>query len=388
MSRRIIKQILWWILSGCILALFGQLLFGWLQPPAVEAQTGSALPPGIQLEQDEYKPDFPAGITFRFQASLDPTQTKLDLRWLELAFRREGEVATGVRRVNLNADQRTLKAEIKVDTRRDYAPPGTRFSYYWRLLDRQGKYYETSHKDFVYNDTRFNFKERKADLLTVRWYQGDDSFGQAAFEKAQQTINRLSQLYQVKPDRPMVMTLYPDSRTLFTALPPNTQEWVGGQAAPELGTVVLAVAPGDMNELNRTVPHEISHLVIYQATRNPYNVPPKWLDEGLAVLNQEQIDGFMTQAFEQARDKHTLYALPVLNGAFPTESQQSYLAYGQSVRLVQYIIQKYGNAGIEKMLAAFKQGFSYTEIVQAGLGISLEQLDRDWKQSLGYPVSS
>lgn len=392
MSYKVVKKVFLGSLFLCLLSLaVGQFWITLASPPPALGQTQAAqpingFPLGLTLTQNEYKPDFPSNITFRFAATVNReiNPNFPELRWLELAFRREGEVATSVRRFNLPANQTTLKNEYKLDTRREYIPPGARISYYWRLGDRAGNFYETPRQVFTYQDTRFEFKELKNDLLTVRWYQGDANFGQAAFDKARQTIDRLGRLYNIKPDRPMVVTLYPDSRTLFTVLPPNTQEWVGGQAAPELGTVVMAVAPGDLTEVNRTIPHEISHLVIYQATRNPYNTPPKWLDEGLAVLNQEQVDGFMTQAFEQAKEKKNLYPLRVLSGIFPADTQQSYLAYGQSVEVVRYILQKYGEAGIARMLAAFKDGLSYDEIVQAGLGIGLDQLDKEWKQAIGY----
>ncbi len=348
------------------------------------AQTTLPLPATVKVESIQALSNFPDGIKFSFKAQADPNTPVI--KWLELAYRLDGEVETIIRHQNLDSGA-ALTADVTVDTHKDYLPPGSRISYYWLLGTEQGDIYETSPQQLTYQDNRYPFKELKNGLFTVRWYQGDAGFGQAAMNRVMITVDKLSQLYKVKPDRQINLTIYPDSRTMFTALPPNTQEWVGGQAIPELGTIVLAIAPGDTTELGRSIPHEVSHQVIYQATRNPYNLTPKWLDEGLAVNNQDQLDGFLLEAFEHARDERTLFPLRVLNGSFPADSQLSFLAYGQSVQVVRYILKKYGDAGMEKILASFKQGVSYDEAIQSGLGISLDQLDREWKQSIGYPVS-
>jgi hypothetical protein len=194
----------------------------------------------------------------------------------------------------------------------------------------------------------------------------------------------LGQEYNIKPTNNINITIYPNTQAMFTALPPNTAEWVGGQAMPTLGTIVLAIPPNDTTEINRSIPHEVTHQVNYQATKNPYNYLPKWLDEGLAVYNQDQIDSFLTQAFQRGLDKQSLIPLRVLDGNFPADTQQSYMAYGESVNVIQYILKKYGNTGLAKIMNSFKDGVSYNEAVQIGLGISLDELDREWKESLGY----
>lgn len=368
-----------WMVAWVVTFLIGLFLVAF---PA-NAQTTLPLPATVKVGTNQALPSFPDSIKFSFKAQADPGTPAF--KWLELAYRLEGEVETTIRHQNLEPGQ-ALAADITIDTKKDYLPPGSRISYYWLLGTEQGDIYETPPQQFTYQDNRYPFKELKNGLFTVRWYQGDTSFGQAAMNRVMTTVDKLSQLYKVKPDTAINLTIYPDSRTMFTALPPNTQEWVGGQAIPELGTIVLAIAPGDTTEIGRSIPHEVSHQVIYQATRNPYNLTPKWLDEGLAVNNQDQIDGFLLEAFERGRDQHTLFPLRVLNGSFPADSQLSFLAYGQSVQVVRYILKKYGDAGMEKILASFKQGVSYDEAIQIGLGISLDQLDREWKQSIGYPV--
>ena len=54
-------------------------------------------------------------------------------------------------------------------------------------------------------------------------------------------------------------------------------------------------------DIRRAVPHEISHQVLHQATKNAFNSPPQWLDEGLATYWQETgRDRFYSYALELA----------------------------------------------------------------------------------------
>jgi hypothetical protein len=342
-------------------------------------------PVSVEVSQDTVSPHFPESIQFDFKVKFSGDAPRFNK--VELSYQLIGEVATKVRPINFSRDiGQEISASFQADTQKDYIPPGTRLNYFWTLYDETGKVYNTAAKEFTYLDTRFKFQELKSGIVTVRWYQGDANFGQTILNKASATIEKLNKLYSLTPKNPINITVYPDSRTLFTALPPNTAEWVGGQATPTLGTILLSLAPDNQAEIGRSVPHEISHQVVYQATRNPYNMLPTWLDEGLAVQSQDQVEGFLLEAFERAIDKHTLYPLRTLNSSFPTDTQQSYLAYAESVKVVQYILDKYGQAAMGKLLDAFREGVTYDEAFQRGLGINLDDLDQKWKQSIGYSV--
>ncbi len=357
-------------------------LLGWLAPARA---ADNPLPATVQIVQNEATPHFPDNI--RYDLRLKINDTNLRFSKIELRYRLLDDPETAVRPAKLESRPNgELAASLEENTNKDYIPPGTRLSYYWFLYDNKGGTYSLPTKEFTYNDTRFNFRELKSGVVTLRWYQGDANFGQAALNKATATIAKLGKLYNLIAKNAINITIYPDSRSMFTALPPNTAEWVGGQAIPTLGTIVLAIAPGDLNEIGRSIPHEVSHQVVYQATRNPYNSPPPWLDEGLAVSNQDGVEPTLEDTVARAITKRELFPLRVLNAAFPADSQQSYLAYGQSLKVVQFIITRYGPEALAKILASFKEGVTYDEAVQRGLGIGLDDLDREWKLSINYPV--
>jgi hypothetical protein len=173
---------------------------------------------------------------------------------------------------------------------------------------------------------------------------------------------------------------------LRVALPPNSAEWIGGGASPELGIIHAAIAPGQSSpsEIRRIIPHEMSHMIVYQASLNPYNHPPLWLDEGLAVHNQETPDVRFRPLVKNAVDTGTLIPLRALDSPFPLSADQALLSYAESESVVNYIITAYGSKTIGALVAAFNDELSYNQIVQRVLNKSIDDLDKEWKASLNY----
>jgi hypothetical protein len=365
----------------CQLSLLFLALLFFVMP---EAQAGNApLPANIVVFENTAVPNFPEKITFELKVTLLDNSP---YEKAELNFRQRGSVGSNIHVESIAGKTGSISLNHVFDTRAEYMPPGTGFRFFWTFYDTKGNAYDTPAQEFTYQDERFNFRELKKDFITVRWYQGADSFGQAVLDKSVLTAERLGKQFGVKLNDPVNITVYPDQRTMYTALSSVSPEWVGGQAIPAYGTIVVAIAPGDTKEIGRVIPHEVSHMVIYQATKNPYNYAPKWLDEGLAVLAQDAVDGFLTQAFQKAFDNRTLQSLRVLGSNFPADSQLSFQSYGESVSAVQFLIKTYGEEKVGQFLRSFNQGISYDEGSQAAFGLSLDQLDRKWKESLGYPL--
>jgi hypothetical protein len=137
-----------------------------------------------------------------------------------------------------------------------------------------------------------------------------------------------------------------------------------------------------MDEVGRIVPHEVSHQVLSQATENPFNGPPVWLDEGLAVQAQENgSENFPRLVLESAANG-TLEPIPVLNSQFPYDAEGALLGYAQSESIVDFIATTYGDDAIARLIAVFREGVSYDEAVERALGVTIDELDAQWRQSL------
>jgi hypothetical protein len=71
-----------------------------------------------------------------------------------------------------------------------------------------------------------------------------------------------------------------------------------------------------------------------------------------------------------------------MNGDFPYERDGALAAYAYSLSAVMYVVDTWGDEGMAKLLATFREGISYDDAIQQGLGISFNELDRQWRDDL------
>jgi hypothetical protein len=64
--------------------------------------------------------------------------------------------------------------------------------------------------------------------------------------------------------------------------------------------------------------------------------------------------------------------------AIPPDEDLALLAYAQSDSLVEYIQNEYGLPGLQALIFAYDQGVSCEQGVEMALGISIQELEKDW----------
>jgi len=348
--------------------------------PALPARTVAAAP-APRLVSRAAKVDFPSKITFTLTAESDGAE----ITEAHLFYR---PVASEVSNLSIAQVTRGRRIELAhaVDMTTRYLPPGLDIEYYWSLTDADGQRTDTPLQTFLYQDGRFSWRTATSGRVTVYYYSGNDEFGQDLLDTAQRTIAKLGQRFGVTGDKPLHIVVYGNNRDFSNSLPPNSAEWIGGQAHPDLGLIVTGIQPGNsaMAETRRILPHEVSHLLLYQATENPYGRPPHWLDEGLAVYNQETADTSLKPLLDRAVSTGTLLPARALNSNFPLDPTQARLSYAESVSLVSYLLNKYGDAKLGELLRSYKDELSYDEGLMRVYGFDTDGLDREWKASLNY----
>src|SRR5206468_3267671 len=262
-----------------------------------------------------------------------------------------------------------LKATLDLST--SYIPPGSEVTYYWTLAGDAGEVY-TPEKTFTMQDDRHAWKSLSdaQKRVSVHWYDGDQAFGETLRSAASNALDRVEHDIGAGLERPASVWVYASQDDLLDALPKNIPEWVGGKAFPEL-SLVLADISNDENandEIKRVIPHELSHLLLYQATHNPYNIPPAWMDEGLAVHNQEWQDPAEEDALREAVEAGKLVPLRALSGSFGADEKEAILSYAESRSAIDFILRdsRYGPEKFARTVAAFRQGVTYDDAMKAG----------------------
>jgi hypothetical protein len=327
--------------------------------------------------------NFPTEVVF----SLKAHATGSRITRAVVSYNYTGEPTTGDVSATVTPGA-SVTAQARLNTRTHYMPPGVDISYYWTIEDDAGRHFDTPPQVLRYEDKRYAWQvaEDKAHNLRVHWYKGGASFGQALRKTAVAGLDRLQAGFGLTLTLPVEVWVYPDDASFTSALPPNLPEWVGGKAFVQNGVVAALIDPtfDADHEIRRIVPHELSHLVVYQATLNPYNTPPAWLDEGLAIYNQEVQDSEMDAQLQAAAEQGKLLRLRTLQGSFPADPDAATLSYAESASAVRFMIDHYGAAKVGAVLAAFRDGVTYDEALQAGAGTDTDGVDSAWRAALPY----
>jgi hypothetical protein len=218
--------------------------------------------------------------------------------------------------------------------------------------------------------------------VTVHWYEGDEAFGETGLAVAVTGLRDANRDIGAELPGAVDIYIYASENDVREALRRVGRAWADGHADPEIGVVVTTVAPDVEARFNlgREVPHELTHLLVYQAAGGRYRNVPNWLNEGLAVNNEAQPDPDLLAALDAARDSNTLIPLSSLCEPFPLDRAQAALAYAESASVVSYIRKAYGPQGLTQLLKTYAEGADCEGGVQRALNISLADLENAWRR--------
>jgi hypothetical protein len=258
--------------------------------------------------------------------------------------------------------------------------PGSQVRYQWQIETGTGKTL-TPEQTITYNDTRFSWREARADRVTV-YYVGDPSTGQQLLDEANKVLDRLSREFLLTPDQPLRIFAYTRQQDYVSALagtPTDVAMTVGGDRIFVLAPAGTANMATSLQALRR----EVANAIFVQKTRNPYADPPRWLQEGFGpVVAGEEISPQNYRTLGQYAQANRLLPLKTLNGNFPNNDRDYTLAYFESVSVVRYIFDTYGPEKLKALLAAYKEGTTVDDGLKKGLGVTLDQLESRWKNAL------
>ncbi len=330
----------------------------------------------VRFEAMEVQGNFPREILFTVVV-----EGETEITHLELAYRVSGDPFTRSRYPDVTPARR-LEITYRLDTQVEFYPTGSEFHYYWIATDASGRTSESPEQVFIYEDNRFTWQKVATDRVSVDWYEGDEAFGREVLDTAVQALERLERDAGVRAERPIRIYLYANERDFRGALGPNSPEWIGGQAMPHLGLIVAYISPGETYEIGRMIPHELSHVVLYQTTHNPYGDNPTWFEEGLAVHNQEVADHNYPILVQEAARRGRLIPLRALSASFPSDPELAVLSYAESASIIEFILEEYGREGLSALVKVFAEGETAEEAVRRALGLSLEELEARWRATL------
>jgi len=288
------------------------------------------------------------------------------------------------------------------DMRNSSLPPGAEVLYWWMVEDADGNRFETSPEIMHFNDERYSWQSLNSTMpgggeLSLFWYAGDTIFAQELMGACEEALTKLTQDIGTYPEKPIEIYIYASTVDLKGAMI-FPQEWTGGVAFTAFSTVAIGISPSELDWGKRALVHELTHLVVHQATFSPYGQLPLWLDEGLAMYSEGELDPVMRSYLEEAIAKDELISVRSLCSPFSAYSEKASLSYAQSYSLVEYLLDNYGQDSMLDLLAILKQGTTYDEALTEVYDFDIDGLDARWRATLtsdtlvaiedGQPVTS
>lgn len=330
-------------------------------------------PAALQVNSRDVSYEFGQYIIFQAQLSLSSQPAEA-----YLVFRADGEEATRVIPIQVDAGGNvSLRYEISQGAVRPFAP--VRYSYRVKLPG--GQELNSQEFSFAYLDNRFSWQTLTGEDVSVHWYDGDASFGQAALDAAQAGLRDAKKLLPVSQMNPSDVYIYASSADQAPALEVGSQMEAGGHASPDLrvGLVTIPSGPEQKLEMGQKIPHELAHILTYDLLGAHYPLLPVWLREGIAAQVETSSDPDYQRALSEATTQSNLIPMSELCGAFPAEKGQLLLAYAESQAFTRYLIQQYGQTDFLALTQAYGNGLSCSEGMQQALGKPLAEVEAGWR---------
>jgi len=343
-------------------------------PTTAQAESGLTVSPTFVLV------NFPNSIIINISAESDVNIT--DIRVHYTVERQAFAKVIAEARVYFTA-AKEVSTQWVWDMRRTGAlPTGTSVTYWLTVTDNSDAQIETLPSVIHFDDNRYTWKTLQEGQVTLFWYSGDDSFGSELMAAAQTALTKLADNTGAELENAVKLYIYANAADLQGAMI-NPQDWTGGVAYSQYSTIAIGINPvTDLEWGKRTISHELTHLVTYQVTANPYNELPTWLTEGLAVFSEGELNANFAAALAIAEAGHSLISVRSLCSPFSAYADQAILAYAESYEIVTYLINEKGRDKMFELLSIFKQGSGYDEALESVYGFNMDALNSLWQTEM------
>lgn len=335
----------------------------------------------IRVLSSEVENDYPDSLTFNLIAEADTNIVGVDLFYWTLG----GESPTWERLEITPATH--VEVTYTWDTSRITVAPSTQVFFYWELEDSAGNTLTTDEQSVYYDDLRFPWNNLSDEELVVRWYAGDQDFGELIYQTAREALDRMKVTAGRGLEFPVFVLLYATEAD-FQSWHFYVHDWVGGQAFTSLGITTQILGPGSSRAwIESVIPHEIAHLFFYQAIHTELESWPAWLDEGLAQYYEiGDTSNALARAAQAAREGEAI-PLRMLSGGFGIDPVQVRLSYDESLSAVMYLLETWGDEGLQAMMEALRWGRGIDQAMIEGLGLTFEEFEASWLTWMGSPAT-
>ncbi len=223
----------------------------------------------------------------------------------------------------------------------------------------------------------------KEEHFIIKYHNQEKQFeGFELREILRQTYRGISQDFGYYFSRQVVVLLLDEEE--FKEIS-NTPHWAGGVYD---GKIRLPVKRFGFSEtdLKALSAHEVTHAFVAAISAQQ---APAWLNEGLAVYQEDKIKKTDMLIFNAAIKTQTVFPLDQLMNENSLTTRQDALwvnlFYQESFHLVTYLVKRYGMFNVKKMLTEFSKGKDSDEVIRTVLQIPMTRLEKEWRATFTKP---
>jgi hypothetical protein len=257
----------------------------------------------------------------------------------------------------------------------------SQLSFWFTLEFSDGSQVQSEMVDYLFSDNRYAWQFYQVDENSdIHFVEGDPVIVQAVKDVIHQHRADFGRYLDLPYPDGLDIYIYPTISTFQSALELSNLSWAAGHANPDQNTILMAIPAGFDQQLDiqRQVPHEITHIRLSLYLDGKIEYLPAWFNEGIASLAESFTAPEYWQILQTAYQNDTLIPLEDLCDSFPYYSEEAALAYAESESFVRYLETRFGKAGLQSLLAIYKNGEPCQNGVTAALGSNLDRLEADW----------
>ena len=370
-----------------ILALFlSVLLSGGAEARALLTITSAFASPAPSVTTNEIILNFPESATFRAAFTGDVEITSIVLEYGNEQQTCGEVIAKAFPQFTPGT---TVEAEWTWEMRQSGSlPPGAQVWWQWRVTDANGQETVTEAKTATWLDDIHNWQTvNNGDILRLHWYEGDQTFAADLAKAAYDGLLFNETHSGLKAEAPIDIYIYASTDDLKEAIL-YEPSWTGGQAFPVQNIVILGISPSDLEWGRDAIVHELTHVLVGHLTFSCLGDVPTWLNEGLAVYSEGELNPASESQLQDAIGDDTLLTVRSLSSGFSEVADKAYLSYSQSYSITKFLVETHGQEKMTSLLLSLQDGMTIDEALMQTYGFNVDGLEHAWRTSIGAQPSS
>ncbi len=225
--------------------------------------------------------------------------------------------------------------------------------------------------------------EIQTEHYIIKYLPVDANSVKLVAETAEEAYTAVSKRLGQQPAKPTTIVIYPDNSSLAASFGWDKNEKALGVY---WGGTIRILSPNawlaNLGEEQRFIKegpmvHEFTHLIVDEMTRGNYN---RWWTEGIAQYTEKKITGFEFADPFAGGHKFYFYTLENLEKNFDSLDQS--VAYWESLQVVNFLVDNYGEEELYTILRYLGNGDSMAKATEKALGKDYKAFAADFYEYL------